>query len=144
MNAEVPAVAEALGLKSRRMTAPMRLIDTIVGGLPVTSLDHLARTICPDDADFKHSFVPKATLSRRRKAHGLRLTAEESDRLARVAQVWAHAVEVWKGAPEARTFLFRPHGLLEDQRPIDVALSSAMGADLVDQILGRLAYGSAV
>ncbi len=144
MYAEVQAVADALGFGSRRMTTPLRLADTIVGGLPVESLDHLARMICPQDAEFKHSFVPRATLARRRKAHALRLTADESDRLARIARVWAHAVDVWKGEPEARDFLFRPHQLLEGRRPIDVALASGTGADVVDQVLGRLEYGSAV
>jgi putative toxin-antitoxin system antitoxin component (TIGR02293 family) len=92
MHAGSRAVAQALGLKPRRLTAPWRLIDGIAGGLPVASPNHLAHAIRPEDAGFKHDFVPKATLWRRRKAHASRLTSEESDRLARIAKVRAHAI----------------------------------------------------
>ncbi|MGZ8370601.1 MAG: antitoxin Xre/MbcA/ParS toxin-binding domain-containing protein, partial [Caulobacteraceae bacterium] len=44
---------------------------------------------------------------------------------------------------EARDFLFRPHPMLEDQAPMIVVLDSALGADLVCDILGGLRYGSA-
>lgn len=143
MYAEPQAVANALGIKSARITTPLTLVAIIRNGLPVTALEYVARTIAPQDADFKHWFVPKATLSRRKRERESKLTPEESDRLARIAKVWAHAVEVWKGEEDARWFLFQPHQLLEGQRPIEVALSSEIGADLVDQILGRLEYGSA-
>ena len=143
MYAEPQAVANVLGLKSLRMTTPLKLVQTITAGLPVTALEHLAAVVAPGDAEFKNHFVPKATLSRRKQAHEARLTAEESDRLARIAKIWTHAVDVWKDENDARWFLFEPHQLLDGEKPIDVALSSEIGADLVDQLLGRLEYGSA-
>ena len=64
--------------------------------------------------------------------------------MARLAEVWAFACEVWGGEGEARDFLFRAHPLLEGRRPVDVVLANEFGRPLVDGILGRLQYGSAV
>ena len=59
-----------------------------------------------------------------------------------MAGLWAEATDVWGGEEEARAFLFRPHPLLEGRTPIDLVLGSDLGARLVEDILGRLRYGS--
>jgi putative toxin-antitoxin system antitoxin component (TIGR02293 family) len=145
MLTEPNAVAGVLGLRtSSSPTTPFHLIASIENGLPVGALDRLAKTIAPGEAEFKHRFVSKATLARRKRDASARLTVEESDRLARIATIWAHALVVWKSEESARAFLFRPHPMLEGRRPIDAALATELGADLVDQILGGLEHGSAV
>jgi putative toxin-antitoxin system antitoxin component (TIGR02293 family) len=53
------------------------------------------------------------------------------------------ARDVWGGEDAARAFLFRPHPMLEGQRPVDVVLATEFGRPLVEGILGRLQYGSA-
>src|SRR6478736_2395371 len=89
-------VANVLGLgtKQRLSDSPFALITRIEGGLPITALDRVARLLAPGDAQFKYRLVPKATYERRKAAH--RLSADESARLARVARVWAVALDVWK------------------------------------------------
>ena len=74
--------------------------------------------------------------------HTPRLTPEESARVARLASVWAFAKDVWKSDEAARRWLFQPHMMLEDRRPIDVVLASEFGRPLVESILGRLKYGT--
>ena len=49
----------------------------------------------------------------------------------------------YKNEEEAREFLFRPHPMIEDKRPIDVVILSEFGAEMVVDILGGLKYGSA-
>lgn len=147
MTGEAELVAQAIGLRvtgAGRDATPFYLIDTIENGLPVASLDRLARTIAPGDAEFKHRFISKATLARRRRDPSARLTADESNRLTRIAGVWTHAVQVWKDPEAARGFLFRPHPMLEGRRPIDMAFATELGAGLVDRLLGGLEYGVAV
>jgi putative toxin-antitoxin system antitoxin component (TIGR02293 family) len=142
---EPNAVAEVLGLKpSLKAAMPFDLMARIEGGLPVSALDRVASTVAPKNAEFRHRLVPKATLARRKRAKPPRLTAEESDRLARVAGIWAHARAVWKSDEAARAFLFRSHPMLQGRRPIDTAVASEHGASLVDRILGGLEYGTAV
>jgi putative toxin-antitoxin system antitoxin component (TIGR02293 family) len=145
MLTEPEAVAKVLGIAhARRRATPFQLMARIEGGLPLMSLDRVAKAVAPTDSEFKHRLVPKATLARRRLKKDARLTAAESDRLARIAGVWAHSLDVWKEEGAARAFLFRPHPMLEGRRPIEVALATELGADLVDQILGGLEFGSAV
>ncbi|HEU0216337.1 MAG TPA: antitoxin Xre/MbcA/ParS toxin-binding domain-containing protein [Stellaceae bacterium] len=121
---------------------PVQLVGRIQEGLPITTLYNVSTRIAPGDTQFVFRIVPKASLARRKHGRKL-LTAEQSNRLARLAGVWALAESVWRDQGEARDFLFRPHGLLEMRRPIDLAIESELGAELVKNILGRLLYGTA-
>lgn len=162
------AVAEVLGLARTKNKAlsTLSLIAAVEKGLPVTALDRIAQRVAPADASFRFRLVSKATLARRKQAAAKQrqsgnarnrpkpperrpasragvLSAQESARIARLAKVWAFAVEVWGDDVAARDFLFRAHPLLEGRRPIDVVLGSEFGAPLVEDMLGGLQYGSA-
>ena len=115
------------------------MIGRIERGLPVKALDKVAHLLAPDDAHFKYRLVPKATLERRRSTK--KLSPEEGARLARLARVWSAARDVWGGDDEARDFLFRPHPMAEDERPVDLVIQSEFGAELILDILGGLKYG---
>jgi putative toxin-antitoxin system antitoxin component (TIGR02293 family) len=136
-------VADVLGLAPQEASSlsPFGLISRIEDGLPLGALDRMARLLAPGDAQFKYRLVPKATYERRKGRH--RLSSDEGARLARVARVWGLSLEVWGEAEAARDFLFRPHPMLEDRRPIDMVIGGEIGAELVLDILGRLKYGSA-
>jgi len=140
----VGEVAGVLGLRSRRQEtwSVTAFMDRIKDGLPVGAVERVARLLAPADVQFKYQIVPKATYERRKK--GTRgLTLEEGSKLARVANVWSVALEVWKSDDEARGFLFRPHAMIADRRPIDVVIESEFGADAVADILNGLKYGTA-
>jgi putative toxin-antitoxin system antitoxin component (TIGR02293 family) len=136
-------VAAVLGLSANSLEAlsPVTLIVRIEHGLPVKAVDKVAHLLAPYDARFKYRLVPKATLERRKTTN--KLSPEEGARLARLAKVWAIARDVWGGDDEARDFLFRPHPMAEDNRPIDLAIRSEFGAELVIDILNGLKYGTA-
>jgi putative toxin-antitoxin system antitoxin component (TIGR02293 family) len=122
---------------------PLDLFSRIEGGLPVTSLERLSRRIRPDDSAFKYRIVPKATLSRRQAKSRSRLSAEESAKLVRLARIWTFAKKVWGDEQAASRFLFAPHMLLRGKRPIDVVLGNEVGAEIVEEVLGRLQHGTA-
>jgi len=134
------AVAYALGVKDAGDISPMDLARSVSAGLPTKALIKVANAVSPTDAAFRHKMVPRATAARNKS--GL-LSPASSERVARVARVWAEAVSVWGGEDAARAFLFRPHAMLENQQPMIVAINSELGAELVCDILGRLRYGSA-
>ncbi len=138
------SVSELLGLRRNpaRPGAALGLMGEVERGLPLSALDRLAQAVAPEDSGFAHRLVPRATLARRRAHASPRLTPEESARVARVASVWALAKDVWKSDDGARRWLFEPHMMLEDRRPIDVVISSEFGRPLVEDILGRLKYGT--
>src|SRR5215210_6148477 len=97
MLAEPDIIADMLGLSAaRKRTTHFQLISSIEAGLPVAAVDRLARAIAPSDAEFRHRFVPRATLARRKSDPKARLSVGQSDRVARIAGIWAHALRVWK------------------------------------------------
>jgi putative toxin-antitoxin system antitoxin component (TIGR02293 family) len=135
-------VADVLGLP--RKPAPLSLIGLaarIEDGLPIAALERVAGIVAPGDAQFKYRLVPRATYGRRKDTKVL--SVEEGTRIARLARAWSLALDVWGDEAEARDFLFRPHAMLEDKRPVDVVIQSEFGAEMVVDILGGLKYGSA-
>lgn len=138
-------VASVLGIEvgNRNDVSPVAIAGMIENGFPLRALDRVTQAVAPADQTIKHRIVPRATLARRRKDDAERLTSEESGRTYRLAQVWAACLDVWKEPEAARAFLYRSHPLLDQRRPIDVVLGSDLGARLVEDILGRLKFGSA-
>ena len=136
-------IAKALGLNGNAGMSPLALLSAIEGGLPVRSLDLLAELVAPADTAFKYRIVPKATLGRRKAGESAKLSREEGERAARLAEVWALAMEIWGDADTVRVFLGRPHPLLDGTRPLDLVLASEIGARLVRDVLERGRYGSA-
>ena len=148
MEAIADPVSEVLGIMASN---PLALMSAVEEGLPLASLDRVVHSVAPSDTKFAYQIVARATLARRRKAlagaktrAAGRLSVEEGTRLARLASVWAMAVEVWGSQEDARRFMFEEHPLLHGRRPVDVVLESEFGRPVVEGILGRLQYGSAV
>jgi putative toxin-antitoxin system antitoxin component (TIGR02293 family) len=141
MATQAATIETLLGVHAGRQASRLALADSIENGLPVAALDRLADTVAPDDARFKFRLIPKATLERRRKSSTQRLTSEEGDRLARLAKVFSFALDIYQAPEKAREFLSRPHPMLDGKPPLDVALATGPGADLVLNLLGRAAYG---
>ena len=138
-------LAALLGLypKNVEQFTSLDLATAVVRGLPVRAVDGICMRVAPDDRSFRNRIVPKATLARRQRERGQRLSPEESDRVARLARLWAFAVDVWGSEAAARRFFGEPHPLLHGRVPRDIAIETEVGARAVEDILGRLMYGSA-
>jgi putative toxin-antitoxin system antitoxin component (TIGR02293 family) len=54
------------------------------------------------------------------------------------------ALDVWHSEEEARRFLARPHPLLCNRIPRELAIESRIGSRAVENVLGGLKYGVAV
>jgi putative toxin-antitoxin system antitoxin component (TIGR02293 family) len=144
MSYQGAAVADLLGVKHRKRETTLSLASSVEKGLPVSALERLANLVSPEDARrFAYLVVPKPTLERRRREKQP-LTTEESDRLARVAKVFAFGIDVFRDEAKVRSFLDRPHPMLDDRPPLEVALATGPGADAVINLLGRAAYSGGV
>lgn len=113
------------------------LRETVENGLPVKSLEAVARHVAANDrdvAEIKYRIVPKTTLGRR-----TRLTSEESQRVERLARIAALAEEVWEDESLAHEFLHSPQPQLGGQRPID-RVRTDLGAREVEMLLMKLEY----
>jgi putative toxin-antitoxin system antitoxin component (TIGR02293 family) len=137
-------VADLLGVNPKKAETTLTLAYSVQKGLPVSALDRFAGHVSPQDVrSFTYRVVPKPTLERRRKEKQS-LTTEESDRLARIAKVFAFALEVFHDEAKVRYFLDRPHPMLDDKIPLELALATGLGADAVINLLGRAAYSGGV
>ncbi len=128
--------------RNKPLQSELQYLKYVERGLPFRSLARLAGAFAPNDATFCYRIVPKATYARC-KVSG-RLSKAQGERVTRLAAVWNDALSVWKTDDAVRAFLYRAHPLLDNRPPVDIALDSEPGAQLVRDILGRLEHGSAV
>jgi putative toxin-antitoxin system antitoxin component (TIGR02293 family) len=136
-------VETLLGVPAGDIESPLDLAHSIEEGLQVSAVDRIAKAVAPDEPGFKFRIVPKATLDRRRRSRS-RLKNDEGDRVARLARVYSMGLSIFHDEGKVRQFLARPHMLLDNKRPLDVALSTGPGAEAVINLLGRAAYSGGV
>ncbi len=142
MSVTAKTVAAILGFpENARLNTWMEISRKLEAGLPTRVVMSFSHRVAPDDRVFQYRFVPKPTLARRVKSK--RLSSEESSKVVRVARVWALAVEAWGSDERAREFLNRPHPMLDGAIPMDTVFATEVGAREVEDILGRLQYGTA-
>ncbi len=116
------------------------LADLVRKGLPAEALSQLARRLDLRQAEISAKIgIPQRTLTRRMKSHA-RLTAAESDRTVRMAQVYANAVDTLGSEDKATQWLKTPNRTLRGSRPLD-QLDTDPGVREVEDILGRISYG---
>jgi putative toxin-antitoxin system antitoxin component (TIGR02293 family) len=136
-------IADALGgqkVLGKAVKKPEDLARLVRGGLPARAVSALA-----DKLELRNSVlsrklgIPQRTMTRR-LGHDSRLTAAESDRIVRLARVFAAAVEMIGDEEKAVQWLSTPNRALGGDRPID-QLDTDLGARAVEDVLGRIAYG---
>ena len=140
---ETEAIAEVLGgrkVLGKAMRKPEDLAQLIRKGLPAKSVTSLAEKLDLGNAVLSRKLgIPQRTLTRR-LSQGSRLTAAESDRTVRLARVYAHATEMIGDEERAVEWLRTPNRALGGDSPLD-QLDTDLGARMVEDILGRIAYG---
>jgi putative toxin-antitoxin system antitoxin component (TIGR02293 family) len=135
-------LVQALGgkgvLRERQVTYGA-IIDKARAGLPFATLEAIAsRFEIAQDVLVRILHLPARTLARRKKSR--RLSADESDRLLRLARVVARAEEVLGSSERAGAWLRGPVRALGGVRPLDL-LDTDLGAQQVEQVLGRIEHG---
>lgn len=116
------------------------LVRAVRRGLPVGAALHVLNSGRLTPAEMDKVVLPRKTLSNRRKVGTL--TAEQSDRLLRVARVLAAAEETFGTPDKAGLWLRRPTQALAGERPLDL-LDTDEGAREVETLLGRISHGIA-
>ena len=109
-------------------------------GQPAEALLLLAKRLDLRQAEVSEKIgIPQRTLTRRLTRHA-RLTASESDRTVRLAQVFATAAETLGSEEKAAQWLKTPNRALRGGRPLD-QLDTDPGVREVEDVLGRISYG---
>jgi putative toxin-antitoxin system antitoxin component (TIGR02293 family) len=109
-------------------------------GLPASSFGSMAAAYDLTNrrlAQLTH--IPARTIDRR-IAEQQRLRVDESDRLTRVARVFAIAAELFGTKEAVDRWLTTPNIALDGAKPID-ELSTELGAREVEDMIGRISDG---
>ena len=138
-------VAERLGGKRvlrRAIHSELDLARLVEQGLPAGALDHVLNdlTAWAGSQAGGYEVVGSArTLQRKRSARSP-LSADESDRLARLARVLVRAEEALGDPVRARRWLMKPNRALNGEIPLKL-LATDSGATAVVRVLGRIEHG---
>ena len=129
-----------LALLGLRVYEPLRVYASVRKGFSYSAFERLQRnTGLAARALAEFAQIPPRTLARRREER--RLDPDESDRLARVARVFGHALALFEGDVDAaRQWLTVPQPALGDNMPLELARTE-VGADEVEHLIGRLEHG---
>jgi putative toxin-antitoxin system antitoxin component (TIGR02293 family) len=128
-----------LGLKGR-VEAAIDLMPLIRSGLPSTALERMARHLdLSAVATIESLGLAKRTIARRLHEHKP-LSTEESERVVRLARVFAEAKHVLGSEAKARLWLQKPNRTLGGETPLHL-LDTDIGASAVFEELGRIEYG---
>lgn len=134
---EVLGVAEVLGGNVRSQLA---IADLVKAGLPLSSLELVKGAVGLTNTEVAELIgVNRRTISRLSKKK-VPLGTVPSDRLYRLASVFAMAKDVLEDEDFAREWLRTPQHGLGHRVPLDL-LNTEAGAREVEALLGRLEYG---
>jgi putative toxin-antitoxin system antitoxin component (TIGR02293 family) len=118
----------------------LELIKLIRAGLPVGTVYELIASGRISKAETDRVVLPRKTLSHREKIGTL--TADQSDRLLRVARIFAIAEECFGDRRKVHEWLRRPTSALGGEIPLEL-LDTEEGAREVENLLGRISHGIA-
>lgn len=125
-----------LGLAPRGV----QLHNALREGLPYAVFDHLADALAINRSTLADYLgIAPATLQRRLKAR--RFNVEESDRLFRLASIYAAALELFEGDLQTvQRWLTHPVSGLDQRCPLGMLITSAESQAVLD-LIGRLEHG---
>lgn len=118
----------------------VRLMDRVERGFSYNALERFQRNIAWSYVDVLSWLqISQRTFTRRRKEG--RLSPEESDRLLRASRIFAKAVELFEGDPDAAAdWLSTSQHALGGAIPVDFA-KTEIGAREVENLIERLEEG---
>lgn len=109
---------------------PGRALDCLAGNAVLLSARQVSEAVG----------VSTRTLRRRKEAPEAVLSPEQGGRALRFAELLARATAVFGGQEDAERWFDTPAMGLDQHKPIDL-MTTQVGAQLVDEFLGRLEHG---
>jgi putative toxin-antitoxin system antitoxin component (TIGR02293 family) len=114
-------------------------LQAVESGLSLATLTNFVAASGLKMADVYDVVIPARTL-KHRKARKQALSADESDKLARLIRTWDHAVRVVGDPLKALHWLNKPLRRFAGRTPLHM-LRTEFGARLVEEMLGQMDYG---
>jgi putative toxin-antitoxin system antitoxin component (TIGR02293 family) len=142
--AESVRIAEVLGGErslGRRIRTSLELEACAREGFPTDVVEALLEKSVVNSRELFGWIVPRRTLTHRLKKHQ-RLSVEESNRIARVARIYAQAAETFGDPDQAARWLRKPMRQFRGRTPMEM-LETELGSHQVEALLGRISHGLA-
>ncbi len=139
---EIHQIAERLGGESvlgSEITSALQFHELVDKGFDPKVTDAMVKGQVVSRQELGQLAIAPRTLARRRQRHE-KLTAEESDRLARITRVVTYAEEVFADKALAAGWLRESNRALGGRIPLEMAVTET-GARLVEVVLDRIAFG---
>ena len=108
-------------------------------GLPLSMLEEFSAYSGIAVKDLLEVVIPVRTLKHRRQRQEP-LSLDESDRLARVARLWALTVKVFGDPDKARRWLTKPKMRFEERTPLAM-MHTGLGGQGVEEMLYQIDEG---
>jgi putative toxin-antitoxin system antitoxin component (TIGR02293 family) len=124
----------------RELWSDLELARMVAQGIPTSVLGDVVEQGVLARDEVTRLILPRRTLAHR-KRRGEHLSADESDRLARVLHLHAIALQTFDhDAEKVSTWLRAPNRALSGEKPLDLVVTST-GARLVEDALLRIEHG---
>jgi putative toxin-antitoxin system antitoxin component (TIGR02293 family) len=114
-------------------------VRLVQDGLPTAVLEALVKRGELTPLEVEKYIIPRRTLAHRKRRHQP-LSREESDKLARVARIFAVALDTFQDRQKAAAWMRRPNRELQGAAPVEL-LDTDSGARVLEQTLERIAHG---
>lgn len=114
-------------------------LERVEAGVPVDTMTSFVSASGVELKDIYDVVIPARTLKHRR-ARRETLSADESDKLARLVRTFDHAVSVFGDAERAREWLGRPKKRFDQRTPMQM-LRTDLGGRMVEEMLGQIEHG---
>jgi putative toxin-antitoxin system antitoxin component (TIGR02293 family) len=121
------------------MTSLRLDLETVESGVSLNALNNFVSASGVQFRDIYEVVIPARTL-KHRKARKEHLTADESDKLARLIRIFDHAVSVLGDREKALHWLNEPKRRFDGRTPIQM-LRTEWGGRIVEEMLGQIEYG---
>ena len=121
------------------MTALNLDLETVESGVSLHALNDFVAASGMQFRDIYEVVIPARTL-KHRKARKENLTADESDKLARLIRIFDHAVSVLGDKEKSLHWLNEPKRRFDGRTPVQM-LRTELGGRMVEEMLGQIEYG---
>jgi putative toxin-antitoxin system antitoxin component (TIGR02293 family) len=137
-------IAQVLGgerVLGRAIRSDAQLEECAREGFPLGVLLELVERAVLSSAELYGWIIPRRTLAHRQRRKQ-RLSLEESNRVSRVARIYALALETFGAQETATRWLRKPLRQFRGRTPMEM-LETDLGAHQVEVLLGRISHGLA-
>lgn len=130
-------VSDVLGVEEPE--TELEYIEQIRKGLPYEAVERLREELELSLSELAEALsISTRTLNRRKRSESL--NPEESDRIFRIARVFAHALSVLESRERAAAWFKTSNRALGGRIPLEM-FDTDVGAEMVDDVLTRIEYG---